>query len=500
MRSRWNPVGTLLVWCIRGYQMFISPALPRSCKYYPSCSQYAIDAFRQYGVLRGLVLAGWRLLRCNPMSYGGYDPVERQTLFRTRHSGDHPVERHNRGHRPLKGTPRSSLLVVLLVALLLLMPLSAVSCSFFGSTTTTAGATTGMTDATTTATDVTTTTEEQEQLPGSFDRVSKPLQALFFWVLEFLHTSLGISWSWAIVVLTVIIRIVLVPLTWRQIKSMRGMQALQPELKALQAKYKDNRQVLNQKVMEFYRENNVSPFSSCLPLLLQMPVFLGLFYMLRTAGRAGLDPLEWGRWAGVFVDPRLGWLWIADITTFDLGLMFLYIASQFAASWQMARNSAGQQKIIAYAMPIMIGIFMFLYKWPAGLFIYWFTSNLWTIAQQLVAEKFIPLRVPVASTPEKEKAAATRPTGKAAAKSAGKAPAKSGGKAPAKSAKPAGKAPAKPAGKTPAKSTGKTPAASAGKSGGKTSGQKTGQKAKATSSKGQRPDGGAGDAKSSGGT
>jgi len=84
----WNPVKALLVWAIRGYQTFISPALPRKCKYYPSCSQYAVDALTQYGVLRGVVLAAWRLLRCNPMSYGGYDPVERQQLFARHGAGE----------------------------------------------------------------------------------------------------------------------------------------------------------------------------------------------------------------------------------------------------------------------------------------------------------------------------------------------------------------------------------------------------------------------------
>ena len=88
-------------------------------------------------------------------------------------------------------------------------------------------------------------------------------------------------------VLTIIVRIVLIPLTWRQIKSMRAMQALAPQIKALQEKYKDNKQLLNQKTMEFYQENKVSPFGSCLPLLLQLPVFFGLYYMLRDAGSAG---------------------------------------------------------------------------------------------------------------------------------------------------------------------------------------------------------------------
>ena len=69
---------------IRFYQRFISPALPRRCKYHPTCSEYAVQSIRTYGVLRGLVLAAWRLLRCNPWSHGGYDPVEAQTIFRTR--------------------------------------------------------------------------------------------------------------------------------------------------------------------------------------------------------------------------------------------------------------------------------------------------------------------------------------------------------------------------------------------------------------------------------
>jgi putative membrane protein insertion efficiency factor len=70
------------------YQRLVSPAIPRRCKYEPTCSRYAVEAIKQYGILRGLVLAGWRLLRCNPWSYGGYDPVEAQRVFRTRpHTG-----------------------------------------------------------------------------------------------------------------------------------------------------------------------------------------------------------------------------------------------------------------------------------------------------------------------------------------------------------------------------------------------------------------------------
>jgi putative membrane protein insertion efficiency factor len=84
VKDRWNPARQLAILSIRAYQRLISPALPRCCKYYPSCSQYAVDAVNRYGVARGVVLAGWRVLRCNPFSYGGYDPVERQRLFGSR--------------------------------------------------------------------------------------------------------------------------------------------------------------------------------------------------------------------------------------------------------------------------------------------------------------------------------------------------------------------------------------------------------------------------------
>jgi putative membrane protein insertion efficiency factor len=79
-----NPVQALFAGVIRFYQVAISPGMPGRCKYYPSCSQYALDAVREYGATRGFVLGAWRLLRCNPLSYGGYDPVSRQRLFRPR--------------------------------------------------------------------------------------------------------------------------------------------------------------------------------------------------------------------------------------------------------------------------------------------------------------------------------------------------------------------------------------------------------------------------------
>ena len=335
-----------------------------------------------------------------------------------------------------------------------------------------------------------------------------PLSDFFFWILRFLHENAGVSWAWAIVLLTLIVRIVLIPLTWRQIKSMRAMQALQPQLKELQQKYQNDRQMLNQKMMEFYRANNVSPFGSCLPLLLQMPVFLGLFYMLREAGQAifwdkggssWLIPPDVGAFASVWHSSPVGWLWINDITGFDYALMFLYIGTQFVASWQTARKGAGQQKTIAYFMPVIIGVFMYIYKWPAGLFIYWVTSNLWTIAQQIVLEKVVPAPVAVAPAATKGKPGAGRPTGAGPAKAPGKAATPGKQKAiPAQTPQKAGTSTKQKT--TPTQPAGKTPPKPPGKSGGKTSGQQTGQQGKTAGSKSQRTDGGTGGPKSPGRT
>ncbi len=108
-----------------------------------------------------------------------------------------------------------------------------------------------------------------------------PLVIPLTWLLEMIHTTLGVSWGWSIVVLTVLVRIAMIPLTVKQQQSFRSMQALQPEIKKLQAKYKDNRQKLNEETMLFYKENKVNPFGSCLPLLVQLPIFFALFFVPR---------------------------------------------------------------------------------------------------------------------------------------------------------------------------------------------------------------------------
>src|SRR5436305_10558450 len=120
--------------------------------------------------------------------------------------------------------------------------------------------------------------------------IFQPLIDVFEAVLKFFHDDVGASWGWSIVLMTVAVRALLIPLTFKQFKSMQKLQQLAPQLKAIQAKYKEDKQRQQQEIMKFYKENNVNPFASCLPLLLQLPVFIGLFYMLRKSLRPDICP------------------------------------------------------------------------------------------------------------------------------------------------------------------------------------------------------------------
>src|SRR5205085_10909217 len=120
-----------------------------------------------------------------------------------------------------------------------------------------------------------------------------PLITLFEAIMVFIHGHLvGGSWGLAIIGLTVVIRAVLVPLTFRQLKAMQEMQRHVPEMQALKEKYKDDKQRQQQELMNFYRENKINPLASCLPLLLQLPVFVSLFYMLRSDLKKHICPSQ----------------------------------------------------------------------------------------------------------------------------------------------------------------------------------------------------------------
>jgi YidC/Oxa1 family membrane protein insertase len=202
-------------------------------------------------------------------------------------------------------------------------------------------------------------------------------------LIVFLHDNVGLSWGWAIVGMTVIVRLAMVPLTLKQIKSMNALRALQPQMKEIQEKYKGDRQKMNQAMMRFYQENKVNPFASCLPLLLQLPVFLALFYLLN--GDEFKDQ--------VAASGQTDFLFITDITAKATGaelvvLVVLFIASQMASTLVMSATADKTQQRIMLLLPLVFAAF--IPNFPAGLIIYWITTNFWTLGQQLVVRRLSP--------------------------------------------------------------------------------------------------------------
>ena len=208
-------------------------------------------------------------------------------------------------------------------------------------------------------------------------------------VLRFWHDLIGDfegSWGWSIILLTFTVRIVILPLTFKGVKSMQRLQTLQPEIKKIQARYKDDKQRMNQEVMAFYQREKVNPLGSCLPLLLQIPFFISLFYLLRSdsfkadiATNASFGPIE--DLAAKVTDPVL------------LGvLIVLYIGTQLAASLVTALSADPTQRRIMLALPFVFAIF--IVNFEAGLILYWITTNVWTIGQQLLVKKLYPKPAP----------------------------------------------------------------------------------------------------------
>jgi YidC/Oxa1 family membrane protein insertase len=229
--------------------------------------------------------------------------------------------------------------------------------------------------------------------------IFQPLIDVFEAVLKFFHNSLGVPWGWSIVLLTVVIRALLVPLTLKQFHSMQRLQQLQPELKSIQTKYKEDKQRQQQELMKFYKENKVNPLGSCLPLLAQLPVFISLFYMLRQDLRINICPEVQPHTLvhGISVISKshlrpcgpnhgAGFLFINDLTNKAVGatlivLIVLYIGTQLASSLMMSSPTMDKtQRQIMLVMPLFFVIFII--QFPAGVIVYWITTNAWTILQQ----------------------------------------------------------------------------------------------------------------------
>jgi YidC/Oxa1 family membrane protein insertase len=219
-----------------------------------------------------------------------------------------------------------------------------------------------------------------------FPVFANPLQPLIDvceQVLLFFHDTIGTGWGLSIILLTVTVRLLLLPLTLKQVTSMQRLQLLAPEMKAIQTKYRDDKQRQQQEMMKFYKENQVNPFASCLPLLLQLPVFMSLFFLLN-----GDEFKEQVR-----ATAEQGFLFIDDITEPATGLvlivlMVLFIGSQMASTMVMSVTADKTQQRIMLLLPLVF--VAFIPNFPAGLIVYWITTNFWTLGQQLVVKKVSP--------------------------------------------------------------------------------------------------------------
>jgi len=250
------------------------------------------------------------------------------------------------------------------------------------------------------------------------DSILKPLYIAVSWVIVTLHdllspifgTNSGVSWSLAIVGLVILIRIILIPLFVKQIKSQRALTALQPHMKEIQKKYKDDRQKQSEEMMKLYKEHKTNPLASCFPILAQAPIFFALFTVLNGIGKT--PPVKHGVLtqedvisaanAKFFGAPISQTFLGTDITTVKIVTVILITfmsATTFTTQRQLMLKGMPkmdssnnmmlqQQKIMLYAFPVIFAISGV--NFPIGVLIYWSTTNLWTWGQQFYVIKRNP--------------------------------------------------------------------------------------------------------------
>jgi YidC/Oxa1 family membrane protein insertase len=243
--------------------------------------------------------------------------------------------------------------------------------------------------------------------------ILSPIERPLTWLLETLHVSLGLPWAWSIIILTLIVRVLLVPISVRQIHSMQRLQRYAPQLKELQKKYKNDKQKLREEQMKFFQEHQVNPAASCLPILFQIPIFFALYFVLR-GFKSNIYPR--------YPESDLGWLGIVPDITHNISehwsgylLLAIYVASQVSSAYFMSLTADRTQRILFLILPFLLVPFIVDPPggtvFPVGLLLYWVTTNLWTVGQGLVTRRLVP-RTPLPSTkrssrtPAREKTAA----------------------------------------------------------------------------------------------
>jgi YidC/Oxa1 family membrane protein insertase len=212
--------------------------------------------------------------------------------------------------------------------------------------------------------------------------VLEQVEAVIKSVLTTYHDHIS-SWGLCIILLTFTVRLVILPLTIKQFRSMAAMQTIQPKVKQLQNKYKgktgrEDKQQMQKELMELYKEHGVNPFASCLPLVAQLPVFIGLYQVLRNQ----IEPTPVVSFLGIDdIFQKLSS--IGGITEYII--IGLYVGTMLGSTLLFSFVTDRQQKYMFAAMPIFF--IPFVIGVPAGVMIYWITTNVWTICQQGVIKR-----------------------------------------------------------------------------------------------------------------
>jgi YidC/Oxa1 family membrane protein insertase len=216
-------------------------------------------------------------------------------------------------------------------------------------------------------------------------------------IIKFFHDNVGFSWGVAIIALTFTVRIAVLPLSLRGIRSMRRMQIVAPKIQALKEKYKDDPQRFQRETMELYKKEGVNPFSSCLPFILQIPFFIAIYQLLRG------DTFQ----HDVTTNPPPGFLFVDSVikapTGAELWILIILFVTTTAASVLLTTatspTASPAQRYMMLLFPLII--VPFIINAPAGLAVYWIATNLFSLGQQWIVQRIMP--APMPPTPEEVK-------------------------------------------------------------------------------------------------
>jgi YidC/Oxa1 family membrane protein insertase len=293
-----------------------------------------------------------------------------------------------------------------------------------------------------------------------FAHILQPLIDLNETILHFFHDDVGFGWGLSIICLTIAIRLAILPLTFKQVRSMQEMQRFSPEMQRIRERYKGDKTRQNEELMKLYKEHGFNPLGSCLPLLLQLPFFFSLYETLKSGGQTSKEIAASGDESFLFIPDLTAKL--TDHPATLAVMVVLYVGSQLGSSYvsSLSVQDKNQRRLLFIFPFVFVPIVI---QFPAGLLVYWITTNVFTVVQQLAVRKFLPAPEPHGGPKDDKDSKASRDGGggdgprpsrkrgpKPSSGGDGKAPTKTRAKAAGSNGKSDG-GPAKPPPRSPRK-------------------------------------------------